>query len=119
MKNLIIAASLACIASASHADVPTQYDYNPSVFAGFTWSFNGTTGGTPGISLKVLSTNQPDVAAAAAGVTYNFDGSFGCDAGLGFNNGDLSATLTYDFCLRGFQFGLGKALTDPKLVDDI
>lgn len=59
------------------------------------------------MTLKLLSTNKRDAPAAAAGVTYNFDGTFGCDLGLGYNASDATLTFGYDFCKRGVQIGLG------------
>lgn len=114
MKRIILAAVLTATGGLAQAqELPTSYD--ASLFAGLTWTFTGT-GGTPGVTLKALSTNEPDVAGFAAGVTYNFDGSFGCDAGLAYNTADMTATLTYDFCLRGPQFGIGKALKEPTVA---
>lgn len=119
MKRVLLAAALCSFGMAANAgqQVPI-YDYNPTLFAGLTWTFGGSTGGTPGVTLKGLSTNEPEVAAFAAGVTYNFDGTFGCDAGLAYSKEDVTATLTYDFCLRGPQVGIGKYLTDPELIED-
>jgi hypothetical protein len=87
----------------------TTTNNDPSLFLGLTWTFGGSGigAGTPGVTLKLFSTNKRDAAAAAAGVTYNFDGTFGCDLGLGYNTSDASMTLGYDFCKRGIQFGLG------------
>ena len=92
----------------------TSVKNDPSLFLGLSWTFGGAgiggasgIGGTPGLTLKLLSTNKRDAAAAAVGVTYNFDGTFGCDLGLGYNTSDASMTLGYDFCKRGVQFGVG------------
>ena len=88
-----------------------------SLFLGFAWTFGGpgSRGGNPGLTLKVLSTNERNAPALAAGVTYNFDGSFGCDLGVGYNMSDVSLTLGYDFCKRGAQVGLG-ATSKPETV---
>ncbi len=48
-------------------------------------------GGTAGITLKILSTNERNAGALAAGVTYNFNGTFGCDIGLAWNDNDANA----------------------------
>jgi hypothetical protein len=90
---------------------------DPSLFLGLSWTLggSGSGGGTPGLTLKILSTNKRDAVAAAAGVTYNFDGTFGCDAGLGYNTSGASMTVGYDFCKRGLQFGLG-GTQKPKTV---
>jgi len=92
---------------------------SPSIFLGLTWTFGGLggggsgLGGTPGISLKVLSTNERNAGALSAGVTYNFDGSFGCDIGVGLNGADATVTLGFDFCKRGIQLGVGATTTKP------
>ena len=46
---------------------------DPSLFLGLSWTLGGQDvgGGTPGVTLKILSTNERDAPAAAAGVTYN------------------------------------------------
>jgi hypothetical protein len=95
----------------------TRTKNDPSLFLGFSWTLGGpgSGGGTPGLTLKILSTNKRDAVAAAAGVTYNFDGTFGCDAGLGYNTRAASMTVGYDFCKRGLQFGLG-GTQKPKSV---
>jgi hypothetical protein len=41
------------------------------------------------------------------GVTYNFDGTFGCDLGLGYNMSGATLTASYDFCKQGPQLSLG------------
>lgn len=90
---------------------------NASLFLGFSFTLGGagSGAGTPGLTLKVLSTNKRNAVAASAGVTYNFDGTLGCDIGLGYNSSDATLTLGYDICKRGVQFGLG-ATTKPKTV---
>jgi len=95
----------------------TTVENNASLFLGFGWTFGGSNiaAGTPGVSVKLLSTNERNAPAAAAGVTYNFDGTFGCDLGLGYNMSDATLTFGYDICQRGVQFGLG-ATTKPKTV---
>jgi hypothetical protein len=87
----------------------TTQDDEAALFLGLTFTLGGaeSNAGKPGISLKIFSTNKRDAAAAVAGVTYNFDGSFGCDLGLGYNMSDISLTTSYDFCASGVQFGLG------------
>jgi len=106
---LLIASATTSFAGSPVTTTTTSIKNDPSLFLGLSWTLggSGSGGGTPGLTLKVLSTNKRDAVAAAAGVTYNFDGTFGCDAGLGYNMSDVSMTLGYDFCKRGVQFGLG------------
>lgn len=87
----------------------TSVKNEASLFLGFAWTFGGNDNrdGSPGVSLKVLSTNERNAPALAAGVTYNFDGSLGCDIGVGYNTTDVTLTFGYDFCRRGAQVGLG------------
>lgn len=110
MKKLLLVAFLVSASSASAGGIvtPPPSSGDPSLFLGLTWTFagSGSAGGTAGVSLKVLSTNERDAPALAAGVTYNFNGSFGCDVGLAYNS-SVTLTLGYDFCQRGLQMGLG------------
>lgn len=123
-KNLVQVLFLVASATTAFAGGPislpvttTTTKNNPSLFLGFVMNFGGAEGGTatPGLTLKVLSTNKRKALAASAGVTYYFDGTFGCDLGLGYNTSGASMTLGYDICKPGVQFGLG-ATTKPKTV---
>lgn len=107
---LILAASMA-LAGASPVTTTTTTKTDPTLFLGLSWTFSpgvSSTGGMAGVTLKLLSTNKRNSGAVAAGVTYNFDGSFGCDLGLGYNSaGSATLTLGYDICKHAPQFGLG------------
>lgn len=113
---------LCLVAGASaHAGVapPPSATYtlktDPTVFLGLAWTFgNGGAESSPGVTLKVLSTNRRDAGAVAAGLTYNFDGTFGCDIGAAYNSKGGAVTLTWDFCRRGPQIGLGGVTSKPK-----
>lgn len=124
MKCLSLAAPLvlaASILSAGETPPPpasSSVDNDPSLFLGLTWTFGGSSaassaasassaGGTAGITLKILSTNERNAGALAAGVTYNFNGTFGCDIGVAWNDNDATLTLGYDLCQSGVQMGLG------------
>lgn len=118
MKSLSLALPLVLVASLAQSgevmppSPTTIVDNDPSLFLGLAWSFGGSgaassAGGTAGITLKVLSSNERDAAAIGAGVTYNFDGSFGCDISLAWNDQDLTLTAGYDLCRKGLQMGLG------------
>ncbi len=115
MKSTLLALPLIVAASLAQAGTPTTTTTttktDPTLFLGLSWTFGpgvSSTGGTPGVTLKLLSTNKRNAAAFAAGVTYNFDGSIGCDLGLGYNSsGSASLTLGYDICKHSAQFGLG------------
>lgn len=74
MKKLILAAAIAAKPLGAVAG-------DVALFAGLSWTF-GDGGGKPGFTMKALSDDEADTAAFTAGVTYNFDGTFGCDAGL-------------------------------------
>ena len=109
----ILAVALICVSTTAGAGElpapPPSSDDDPALFLGLTWTLGNNASGDNkgGVTLKILSTNEEDEAAAAAGVTYNFDGTFGCDLGLAYNAEDVTGTITYDFCQRGPQFGLG------------
>jgi hypothetical protein len=123
-KKLIPLVFVLASATASFAGIlpppitsTTTVKNNASLFLGFGWTFGGSNigAGTPGLTLKLLSTNKRNAPAATAGVTFNFDGTFGCDLGLGYNTSDATLTFGYDICKRGVQFGLG-ATKKPKTV---
>ncbi|GAA6207848.1 hypothetical protein NBRC116601_11410 [Cognatishimia sp. WU-CL00825] len=123
MKTLsLIAAFLVAptlVSAGATVPSPSSSMYDPTFFAGFTWTFGGQSSASSvasagsdgsnglGFTLKVLSTNEPNTLAGALGVTYYFDGTFGCDAGAAYNHGVSSLTLTYDFCRGEPQIGLG------------
>jgi hypothetical protein len=117
---LVFVLASATASFAGDATIQTTVKNDPSLFLGFGWTFGGSDigAGTPGLTLKLLSTNKRNAPAAAAGVTYNFDGTFGCDLGLGYNTSDATLTFGYDICKRGVQFGLG-ATKKPKTVTTI
>ncbi len=119
MKKLVLAGVFTAMATASSAgidEVPliTEEVYDPSFFVGLSWTFGAGGAGQAGISAKVLSSNKPDSLVATAGVTLNFDGSFGCDIGAGLNDDDATLTLSYDICQKAPQVGLGVATNDPE-----
>ncbi|WP_421747028.1 hypothetical protein [Cognatishimia sp.] len=127
MKKLIIAALAMGMATSGFAgSLPstTTTEYDPTFFAGFTWSFgagseSAASGSNPfGFSLRYLSTNKPDTLAGAIGLTYYFDGSFGCDIGGAVNNGGASLTVGYDFCRSLPVIGLG-AIKKPTTTTEI
>lgn len=107
--------------AASSGDGPSSMTtevYDPTFFAGFVWTFGNDAGSAGpsnnlGFGIKYLSTNEPDTLAGAIGLTYYFDGSFGCDIGAAFNNAGGSLALTYDFCRNQPQLSLG-AIKKPE-----
>ena len=113
----VLASATSSFAGEPPTSTTTSIKNDVSLFLGLSWTFGGSgvAGGSPGVTLKVLSTNKRDAVAAAAGVTYNFDGTFGCDVGLGYNTSDATLTAGYDICKRGLQFGLG-GTQKPKTV---
>lgn len=124
MKKIILAASFAVAAGAAHAgDGPPPAStevYDPTFFIGFTWAIgngggSGETSSNLGFGIKYLSTNEPDTLAGAVGLTYYFDGTFGCDIGAAFNQGQGSLALTYDFCRNQPQLSIG-AIEEPDTV---
>jgi len=115
MYTRLLAIGLICLSTSVGAGTPAppppaaSTDDDPALFLGLTWTLGNDEGGngTGGMSLEVLSTNEDDEGALGAGVTYNFDGTFGCDVGLAYNADEVTGTVGYDFCKRGVQFGLG------------
>lgn len=115
MKSTLLALPLVFVAGLALAGAPppstTTTKTDPTLFLGLSWTFgqgSSSMGGTPGVTLKALSTNKPKSGALVAGVTYNFDGTFGCDVGLGYNSsGSASLTAGYDLCKGAPQLSLG------------
>lgn len=105
---LLCCALLLCpLAATAQQITPTAPNYDPSLFAGLTFTFGGPRP-VAGFGVKLLTTNKPQSLAGVAGVTYNFDGRLGCDLGLGYNtSSSLSASFGYDFCAKGLHLGLG------------
>lgn len=116
MKTIMFAVPLVFFAGQAFAGniapiTETITETNPTLFLGLSWTLNNgasIAGGGAGVTLKVLSTNKRNAGALSAGVTYNFDSTIGCDAGVAYN-GNASETLTfgYDFCKRAPQFSVG------------
>jgi hypothetical protein len=114
MKSVILAVPLLFVASSAFAGkdlVITTTETNPALFLGLSWTFApgaSSEGGSSGVTLKILSTNERNAGALTAGVTYNFDSTIGCDLGVAYN-GSASAglTLSYDLCKRAPQISVG------------
>jgi hypothetical protein len=108
---LVLAASLAQAGGGPPPMTTTTVDNDPTLFLGLAWTFGsgggGSAGGTAGITLKALTTNERNAPALGAGVTYNFNGSFGCDISLAWNDDDVTLTAGYDLCQKGLQMGIG------------
>lgn len=90
---------------------PATTETGPTLFLGLSWTLNkgaSGAGGGAGVTLKLLSTNQRNVGAVAAGVTYHFDNSIGCDLGLAYNGtSNGSITFGWDICSGAPQISLG------------
>lgn len=114
MAAAIFAASTQSAVAGFEAEIPSSYVYEPTFFLGLTWSLGGGNissalpgSSNVGVTLKYLSTNEPDTLAAAIGLTYFLDGSIGCDAGVGLNHNSASLGVSYDFCRQLPQISLG------------
>ncbi len=121
MKSILLAVTVVFAASVAFAGTPpvttTTTKAQPTLFLGLSWTLGqgaSSSGGTSGITLKVLSTNRRNAGAFAAGVTYNFDHTFGCDLGVAYNGSGIETlSLGYDICKRGPQISVG-ASGKPK-----
>lgn len=114
MKSVLIAAPLVLVANLAFAGSvgpTTVTKTDPTLFLGLSWTFGqglSSQGGSSGVTLKALSTNKRNAGAVAAGLTYNFDGSIGCDLGLAYNgSGRETLALGYDLCKRAPQISVG------------
>ena len=80
-------------------------------FIGLTYNF----GGSVGISVKVLSTDKQDHAAAALGVAYYpTEKKFGADIGAAYVGNNIAGTLGWDFMNKQAQIGVGYANSKRK-----
>ena len=92
---------------------------DPAVMLGLSVNFGG--GGSamsPGVTAKVLSSDEQDQAVAAAGVTY-FPGAakpFGVDISAGYNFNEGSALIGYDLLNQQFQASGGWVNTQEDEV---
>lgn len=114
MNRLALTTALLLGFSASSAlaisELPKQ-DFKPTLSLGFSFALGGSSIVDTGISLRLLSTNEADHAAATAGVTYYLgSGTFGADIGAAYNlNEHMSSAFTYDFLKQGAVFSLSGA----------
>ncbi len=112
---LVFAAGLAFAGTSVVTTTTTKTD--PTLFLGLSWTLGqgaSSAGGSSGITLKLLSTNKRNSGALAAGVTYNFDSTFGCDLGLAYSGSGMeTVTFGYDICKRAPQMSIG-ASGKPK-----
>jgi hypothetical protein len=125
MKSVILAVPLLFVASFAFAGkdiVITTTETNPALFLGLSWTFApgaSSEGGSSGVTLKILSTNERNAGALTAGVTYNFDSTIGCDLGVAYNgSASESLTLSYDLCKRAPQISAG-ASNEPKTTTTV
>ena len=119
MKTFLMATVLLMAGTAAFEAPASTTKTTATAFLGLTWTFDSTRGAqTPGVTLKLLSTNKRNALAAAAGVTYNFDGAWGCDLGVGYNFNDATVTGSWDICRAAPQIGVG-ATKKPQTVADI
>jgi hypothetical protein len=98
MKRPTIVLALLSACAAASAD--------PGVMLGVSYNF----GGTPGLTLKVLSSDQRDRAVAAVGVSYFPLASaqrLGVDLSGGYNFRHGAATVGWDFLNRRVQGAVG------------
>lgn len=110
MKIICLTATFALCASSAIATSAPINDYQPTAMLGVSIAF-GSGKSAVGFTAKVLSSNEQDKAALAAGITFYpwAENQFGFDLGLGFISGSTAATLTYDFMQKAPQLSFGHA----------
>jgi hypothetical protein len=86
---------------------------DPSVMLGLALNFGGGKSVSTGVTMKVLSSDEPHTFVGAAGVSYFFDngGYFGADLGVGRTFDSAAATISYDFLNQRPQISAGWART--------
>ena len=89
----------------------TLANADAGVFFGLSYAFGG---GGPGVSLKVLSSDEEKKAVVGAGVSYYplATNHFGADVGIGYNFNNAGVMLGYDFLQKGVQVSAGYVNTE-------
>ena len=107
--KLLATISLFTLSTLANADV--------GVFFGISYAFGG---GGPGVSLKVLSSDEEDKAVIGAGVSYYplAASHFGADVGVGYNFDNAGVMVGYDFLQSGVQVGAGYVNTEDDDDDN-
>ena len=118
IRNLCAAAVIATGSVAAADAKPLQPNYSPSVMVGMTFAFGGGSSGL-GFSLRLLSSNEPNTAVFAGGVTYFpwAQNHFGVDLGVGMNTNGIVGTLGYDFLQNAPVFSLGGTKQADLVID--
>lgn len=89
---------------------------DPAAMLGLSVNFGGGSAMAPGITAKVLSSDEQDQAVVAAGVSY-FPGAantFGLDLSAGYNFNEGSALIGYDLLNQQFQASGGWVNTQDE-----
>ena len=110
MKQWIIASAIGLVSVGAQAD------------AGYMLGISHNFGGATGITFKVLSTDQKDKWAIAAGVSY-FPGQsrspLGFDVGVGYTLKNGALTAGYDLLNNQPQMALGYANAKDRTTTPI
>ena len=103
ISKVIIISSFVLTSGLAKADV--------GIFLGLSYAFGG---GGPGVSLKVLSSDEENKAVVGAGVSYYPMSAkhLGADISVGYNFKNFGVTAGYDFLQSGVQIGAGYVNTD-------
>jgi len=111
-KYALLAAALVTGTTATAVQIQQTPTYSPSVMIGVTFAFGGGTSGI-GFSARVLSSNEPNKALIAGGVTYYpwAQNHFGVDLGAGMITNSFVGTVGYDFLQNAPVFSLGGTKT--------
>lgn len=109
----LLAASLVTLAA-----LPAAAD--PALFVGVSLRFGGDAPVSPGLTLKVLSSDREDEGVLAAGIGWYPKSSqpWGLDVSAGYAFDSGAALIGYDFLSASPVFSLGWADTDDKKHHD-
>lgn len=98
---------------------------DPAVMLGVSVNFGGGSAISPGITAKVLSSDEQDQAVAAAGVSFFplAASRFGVDVSAGYNFNEGTALIGYDFLNQQIQVSGGWVNTredeaEEELISD-
>ena len=83
---------------------------SPGAMFGIAYSFGGSGAGGLGITLKITSSNEANIAIASAGVSYYplaKEQKFGADIGGGYLFENVPVVMSWDFLQSGVQLSTG------------
>lgn len=116
-RTTILAAGIVAASMTAGTASGVPVEYGPAAMLGVVLTFGGGASDF-GITAKLLTTNEPDTIAGAAGVTWYpmSDQPWGYDLGIGYTTDAVTGTVTWDFTRNAPQIGFGWLANDGTLT---